>query len=200
MNCPKCGNEVSNGSAFCPDCGRKISSKKKRNIIILISCCIGIILLILLFNSKNSYIDKVKSYIEDYMISDASMGTHDFKLHGDIGIITTYSEEDSKSREYCIFNIEETQSFGSTDIWEVWYLNGEYFSVNVPYALPSTEELIKMSQEEQRDCTTAIYVNTAWDLYGENADTQEFIKESVRLDGEEIAAELGIPYEEKEEY
>ena len=196
MNCPKCGKEIPNGSAFCPDCGRKISSKKKRNIIILILCCVGIILFVALFNFKNPYIDKAKSYIRDYMISDTSIGNHDFKLHGDIGIITAYSEEDSKLREYCIFNMEVTQSFGSTDIWEVWYLNGEFFHFNIPSGLPSTEKLKKMSREEQRDCTTAIYVNTVWDLYGENADTQEFIKESVRLDGKEIASELGIPYEE----
>lgn len=197
MNCPKCGKEIPNGSMFCSRCGFKISSKKKRNIIILILCAIVVMVFVLLFSfPKENFKNEVLAYINDYIMSDSSMGAYDFKLHGDVGIICAYSEEDKKTREYCIFNIEETQSFGSTDIWEVWYLNGEFFHFNVPSGLPSTEKLKKMSREEQRDCTTAIYVNTAWDLYGENADTQEFIKESVRLDGEEIADELGIPYEE----
>ena len=198
MNCPKCGNEIPNGSMFCSRCGFKISPKKKRNIIILTLCAIAVIVFVILFSfPKENFKNEVLAYINDYIISDSSMGTYDFKLHGDVGIVCIYSEEDKKTREYCIFNIEETQSFGATDVWEVWYLNGKYFSVNVPYAFPSTDEVARMPKEEQNDYLSAIYVNTAWDLYGENADTQEFIKESVRLDGEEIAAELGIPYEEE---
>jgi len=165
MYCRKCGKQINEGAAFCPNCGFKITTapaesmdgkSKKKNLPIILAAIVGIVLLlgVVLFLKENLFSGNETMEVPDIVVEEPQAEPNQDEYMIESEDSGKYEDTEQNAEE----NPETEVGAISLDEGEYRYQNGEYVS--------------ELSIYEENGVKKATLM--FWHDYGESSSDEDF--------------------------